>query len=140
MSRFDEVDEEEETDEEPAAPDTEDEPNSGSGTSSTTEDPTVSKSETSDTDDSGNETPQEPPYQQPPQHPIHVRDDYWNEYQDTVNFDVQSVLARNNDIRNAKLYEANTAMVRLAAANPKALTKLILDERGVDVDLSDVGE
>ena len=31
-------------------------------------------------------------------------------------------------------------MIRLAAASPKALTKLILDERGIDVDLSDVRE
>ena len=101
----------------------------------------MSEQETGDTDASTSISPEDPPYeQQPPQHPIHVRDDYWNDYQDTVSFDVENVLARNHDIRNAKLYEANTAMIRLAAASPKALTKLILDERGIDVDLSDVGE
>lgn len=99
------------------------------------------ESEASDAEDANNEeTPPDIPYNQPPQHPIHVPDQYWNEYRDSINFEVKRMLAQEFNVRNPKFYEMNTATIRLAAANPEAIAKLILDERGIDVDLSDIGE
>ena len=136
MSRFDganEDDVEAETEEEP-------EPEAPDETPTTTESNTTTMSESQSADSSASEddSPPDVPYNQPPQHPIHVPEEYLNEFQDSVDFEVKRVLTQEHNIRKLKAYEANTAMVRLAAANPEAITKLILDERGVDVDLSDV--
>lgn len=126
MSRFEEM---RETDEESNQQPTEEEPEP------------ETESEVSDTEDaSSEETPPDVPYNQPPQHPIHVPDHYWDDYRDSINFEVKRLLAQEFDVRNPKFYEMNTATIRLAAANPEAIAKLILDERGIDVDLSDIGE
>lgn len=115
MSRFEEM---RETDEESSQQSSEEEP----------------ASETNE------ETPPDVPYNQPPQHPIHVPDHYWDDYRDSINFEVKRLLAREFNVRNPKFYELNTATIRLAAANPEAIAKLVLDERGIDVDLSDISE
>jgi hypothetical protein len=97
--------------------------------------------ESPDTENANSEeTPPDIPYNQPPQHPIHVPDQYWDEYRDAINFEVKRLLAQEFNIRNPKFYEMNTATIRLAAANPEAIAKLILDERGIDVDLGDISE
>jgi hypothetical protein len=99
------------------------------------------KEESSDTENANSEeTPPDVPYNQPPQHPIHVPNQYWDEYRDSINFEVKRLLAQEFNVRNPKFYEMNTATIRLAAANPEAIAKLILDERGIDVDLNDISE
>lgn len=126
MSRFDEI---READEESSQQPTDNEPAA------------ETEPDTSDTEDTNSEeTPPDVPYNQPPQHPIHVPDHYWNDYRDSINFEVKRLLAQDFNVRNPKFYEMNTATLRLAAANPEAMAKLILDERGIDVDLSDIGE
>ena len=118
MSRFDEI---RETDEESSQQSTEE--------------------ESSDTENANSEeTPPDVPYNQPPQHPIHVPDQYWDEYRDSINFEVKRLLAQEFNVRNPKFYEMNTAAIRLAAANPEAIAKLVLDERGIDVDLNDTSK
>lgn len=119
MSRFEEM---RETDEESSQQSSEDETAAESG------------------DATSEETPPDVPYNQPPQHPIHVPDHYWDEYRDSINFEVKRLLAQEFNVRNPKFYEMNTATIRLAAANPEAIAKLILDERGIDVDLTDISE
>jgi hypothetical protein len=119
MSRFEEM---RETDEESSQQSSEDEPAAKSG------------------DTTSEETPPDVPYNQPPQHPIHVPDHYWDDYRDTINFEVKRLLAQEFNVRNPKFYEMNTATIRLAAVNPEAIAKLILDERGIDVDLTDISE
>ena len=86
-----------------------------------------------DTDDE-RESWQTPPYSQPTQRSIHAPDSDWNEYKDAINYDVDRVLARKYDIRNMKAYEADAAMVRLAAARPDLLAQFILAERGLEVE------
>ena len=134
MSRFDEANEDEEEQEEEPEPE-----ESPDETPTTTKPTTMSESQSPDSSTSDDDSPPDVPYNQPPQHPIHVPEKYLNEFQDSIDFEVKRVLTQEHNIRKLKAYEANTAMVRLAAANPEAITKLILDERGVDVDLSDVG-
>jgi membrane-associated HD superfamily phosphohydrolase len=121
MSRFEEI---RESDEESSQQSTEEKTETATDTENTTNE----------------ETPPDVPYNQPPQHPIHVPDHYWDDYRDSINFEVKRMLAQEFDVRNPKFYEMNTATIRLAAANPEAIAKLILDERGIDVDLSDIGE
>lgn len=145
MSRFDPAGDEDEDGPEPPETEEETESQSADGspteadTTTTPEEPSMSESESSNNTTSG-DAPPDVPYNQPPQRPIHVRDEYWNEYRDTLNFEVERMLAQESEIRNPKFYEENTAMVRLAAAYPEALAKLILDERGIEVDLSTIGE
>lgn len=144
-SRFDPAEEDDE--EEPEQPETEeetesepaDDPSTEADTTTTPEDTTMSESEATN-ETASEDAPPDVPYNQPPQRPIHVRDEYWNEYRDTLNFEVERMLAQDSEIRNPKFYEENTAMVRLAAAYPEALAKLILDERGIEIDLSTIGE
>lgn len=79
-----------------------------------------------------------PPYSQPTQRSIHAPDADWNEYKDAINHDVDRVLTREFDIRNMKAYEADAAMVRLAAARPDLLAQFILEERGLEVESDEI--
>lgn len=81
---------------------------------------------------------QTPPYSQPTQRSIHAPDADWNEYKDAINYEVDRVLAREFDIRNMKAYEADAAMVRLAAARPDLLAQFILAERGLEVEPDEI--
>lgn len=104
----------------------------------------------SDTDEESQQQPKEdgeddereswetPPYSQPTQRSIHASDTDWNEYKDAINYEVDRVLAREFDIRNMKAYEADAAMVRLAAARPDLLAQFILEERGLEVESDEI--
>ena len=81
---------------------------------------------------------QTPPYSQPTQRSIHAPDADWNEYKDAINYEVDRVLARKYDIRNMKAYEADAAMVRLAAARPDLLAQFILAERGLEIESDEI--
>lgn len=88
--------------------------------------------------DEERESWQIPPYSQPTQRSIHAPDTDWYEYKDAMNHDVDRVLARKYDIRNMKAYEADSAMVRLAAARPDLLAQFILAERGLEVESDEI--
>ncbi|HET7323019.1 MAG TPA: hypothetical protein VFJ06_01680 [Halococcus sp.] len=98
----------------------------------------------SQTDEDGTAQDQEqepwktPPYSQPTQRSIHAPDGDWNEYKDAINYEVDRVLAREFDIRNMKAYEADAAMVRLAAARPDLLAQFILAERGLEAESDEI--
>ena len=92
----------------------------------------------SENSDDERESWQTPPYSQPTQRSIHAPDSDWNEYKDAINYEVDRVLARKYDIRNMKAYEADAAMVRLAAARPDLLAQFILAERGLEIESDEI--
>ncbi len=64
------------------------------------------------------------------QRSIYPRPESWDQWQDTLNFEVKRLLADHN-IRDLEGREAHDAMVRLAAEHPEEWAHLILEAREI---------
>jgi len=67
------------------------------------------------------------------QRSIYARDETWNAFEDTVDFEIQRAL-RDHGLRDVEGREIHDAMVRVATEHPDAVAELVLDARGIDTD------
>lgn len=64
---------------------------------------------------------------------IYPRPESWEAFEDAVAFDVERVL-REHDVRDSTGRELHDALVRLGAEQPEEIARLLLAERGIDVE------
>lgn len=96
-----------------------------------TEDPEETIEQTNDTD------PYEKPafgYDSDMQTALYARPKTAEAFEDALEFDVNSILKRENSVKNVAGREYGDAVLRLAADHPELVAQYVMDARGLDVD------